>query len=195
MELREFFANYRSAFPDWQVKHDVTLARANGPVKQSICFQALKSGAYRPSCSIEILCAPPSTRILGNWLDIKHQQIDRREHAEKWPRVVTAMEKQFQPAIRSQLNVIDVLRLGEEEIKVKQIDNINNSSGLAALNAYVDNTARASFWCDRIEEQLKTRGREPADWEILHAHFALQLRHAIQNGMHRTYLSENTRIA
>ncbi len=47
-QLREYFKDYRSAFPDWAVEHDVVLARSEGPIKQHIAFEALRTGYTGP---------------------------------------------------------------------------------------------------------------------------------------------------
>lgn len=44
-QLVGYFNDYRLAFPDWRVEHDVVLARSHGPVEQRISFEALRSGA------------------------------------------------------------------------------------------------------------------------------------------------------
>jgi hypothetical protein len=187
-ELLKYFKDYREAFPDWTVKDDVVLVRSTGPVEQQIGFENLRAGAYRPSCSVRILCAPPYTAILLRWLDIKHRQILPREHSSKFTSVVNAMEEQFVPAIRRPLDTEEVLQLGEEEAVRDRIDNINHSIGLAALNAYLGRTERALSWCNRVREQLADRGRPLADWETKQADFGEGLREAINSNRETSFL-------
>src|SRR6267142_2839700 len=93
-QLVEYFQPYREAFPDWAVEHDVTLTRTHGPLKQAIHFQAVRSGAYRPSHAIDIsMRVPDGCSILHKHLDVKHREVLPREHATKWPLVLKAMEE------------------------------------------------------------------------------------------------------
>jgi hypothetical protein len=186
-QLVGYFNDYRDAFPDWNVEHDVVFARSQGPVKQHVAFEALRSGAYRPSCSVEILVTP-GVRVLTRFLDIKHREVLPREHATKRSLVLNAMEDQFQPPIRKPLDVAEVLRLAEEEVVRDRIDKTHHSVALAALNAYVGKLDRATWWCDRVAVQLAALGREPADWELEHAAYVQQLRQAITGGQAPAFL-------
>jgi hypothetical protein len=188
-QLIGYFKDYREAFPDWGVEHDVVLVRSHGPVKQHVAFEALRSGAYRPSCSVEVLVTP-GVRVLTRFLDIKHREVLPREHAAKRPLVLKAMEDQFQPSVRSPLDATEVLRLTEEEVVRDRIDKTHHSVALAALNAYVGNLDRAAWWCDRVPIQLAGLGREPADWEQEHAEYVQQLRQAITRGQAQAFLQD-----
>ena len=186
-QLVGYFNDYRLAFSDWRVEHDVVLARSHGPVEQRISFEALRSGAYRPLCSVVVLVAP-GTQVLPRFLDIKHREVLPREHSAKLPSVLKVMEDQFQPSIRRPLDAAEVLRLAEEEVVRDKIDKTLYSVALAALNAFVGNSDRATSWCDRVPIQLAGLGREPADWEQEHAEYAQQLRQAIKSGQARAFL-------
>src|SRR5262249_8469251 len=98
-KVKVYFEDYRKAFPDWEVKHNITLVRTNGPIEQCIAFQGLTAGSYRPSCIVHVLIAPNPTSILYQFLDKRNEQVFPREHATKWPQAVKAMEEQFQPPI------------------------------------------------------------------------------------------------
>jgi hypothetical protein len=181
-QLVEYFNTYRDRFPDWAVEHEVTLTRMAWPIKQVVAFQALRSGAYRPSSVVAILPALGHCHVLSKWLDIKHREILPREHASKWAMVLEAMEQQFLPLIRKPLDVAEVVQLAEEEVVREKIENINYSCGLATLNACLGNQDRALWWCDRLEAQLSCLGRAPADWEMQKSAFTRQLRDAIRRG-------------
>jgi hypothetical protein len=71
-QLIDFFRVYRDAFPDWSVEHDVMLTRTHDPLRQSIDFQSLRSGAYRPSSAINLLMPiPDGCSILNQHLDVR----------------------------------------------------------------------------------------------------------------------------
>lgn len=189
-QMAECFMVYREAFRDWNVEHELVLTRVNAPIKQMISFQALRSGEYRPTCTIAILLSiPDGCRIFDQHLDIKHRQVSLREHSTKWPHVLKAMEQQFLPLIRKPLHTVETLRLAEEEADRKRIDNINYTTGLAALNAYVGNAKRAQHWCDQVEERFTNLGREPAEWESRKAQFVRKLRQAIEAGSEQDFLT------
>ncbi len=189
-ELVKYFQVYREAFPDWNVEHKVMLTRSLGPIAQHIDFQALRSGDYRPSCSIRVVGPPGYPSVLNKHLDIKHREISRREHDMMWPLVIKAMEEQFLPSVRKPLDIAEVLRLAEEEAERDGIENINYSNGLAALNVYVGHMDRAIYWCNRVEAQFDALDYEPADWQQNHVQFARQLCDAIQSGRGPEFLAE-----
>jgi hypothetical protein len=188
-ELIQVFKDYRDSFADWSVEHDTVLVRSQGLIKQCIAFEALRDGAYRPSCSVRVL-TKPSAQLLFRFLDVRHREVLPRDHSSKWPRIVKAMEEQFVPRIRHPLDVVEVIRLAEEEVMAGSAGNIQYCAGLATLNAYIGNSERALLWCSRIEAQLKTLGREPADWELAQTGFSRQLRDAIGQEREQAFLKE-----
>lgn len=189
-QLVAYFQPYRDALPDWAVEHDVMLTRTHGPLKQAIHFQALRSGAYRPSHAVDILVrVPDGCSILHKHLDVKHREVLPRDHAAKWPLILKAMEEQFLPPIRQPLDVAETLRLAEEEADRDRIENINYLTGLAVLSAYLRNAERAIFWCGRVEETAAHLGRPLGDWETRKRCYALDLQQAIKTGKEREVLS------
>lgn len=189
-QLISYFREYREAFPLWDVEHDVVLVRSIGPVKQCIAFEALRSGAYRPSCCVHVLTAL-NCQLLFRFLDIKHRQVQPREHSAVRSSVLQAMEQQFLPPIRDTLDVNVVLHLAEAEVLADKIERSNASVALAALHAHVGNLNRAEWWCRRVPNQLAELGRELACWEHLHARYAKQLCEAIQQGRVESFLRSN----
>lgn len=189
-QLVGFFKDYRDAFPVWSVEHDVVLYRTLGPVKQIIAFEALRSGAYRPSHSIEVAGPPDGGQLLFQYLDIHHREVLPREHAAKWPAVVKAMEEQFLPDVRVSLDLAGVLQLGEEQIARDGSENPISLSSLATLSARLGDSDRALKWCDRLNSRLASLGREPADWESRLASFNQRLRNSIQNERVREFLQK-----
>lgn len=181
-QLIGFFRDYREAFPEWSAEHDVVLTRSLGPIKQVIALEALRSGAYRPSHSIEVAGPPDRGQLLFRYLDVRHREVLPREHSTKWPLVVKAMEEQFLPAVREPLDLAQVMYLGEEQVTRDGGENPVSFSSLAVLGAFLGNSDRALRWCDRSNSHLASLGREPADWESRLASFNQQLRQAIQTG-------------
>lgn len=189
-QLVGYFQPYRDALPDWGTEYDVMLTRTHGPLRQAIHFQALRSGAYRPSHAVDILVrVPDGCSILHRHLDVKHREVLPRDHAAKWPLVLRAMEEQFLPPIRKPLDVAEVLRLAEAETDRDHIANINYLTGLTVLNAYLGKAERAIFWCGRVEETAAHLGRPLGDWETRKRCFILDLQQAIKAGKEQEFLS------
>jgi hypothetical protein len=186
-DLIDYFHDYRIVFPDWAVTHDVVLVRSHELVEQKIAFESLRAGSYRPSCSLTVLSIPRS-QLIFNFLDIRNREVFPREHSSKWPHIVSAMEAQFLPSIRAPLDIIEILRIAESEVLRNKITNVNRLSGLAALNAYVGNTPKALYWCDKIEGQVKESIQKPLDWELQHVDFSRQLRTSIGLDQHKWLL-------
>jgi len=192
-QLVGFFRDYRDAFPEWSVEHDVALSRALGPVKQVIAFEALRSGSYRPSHCIRVAGLLDGGQLLFQFLDIRHRETLPREHATKWPLVVKAMEEQFLPPVREPLDLARVLWFGEEEVARDGGANARTLSSLALLSAHLGESNRSLEWCDRSNSRLASMGREPAEWELRLAAFNQQLRKSIQTGRAREFLQEAER--
>ncbi len=189
-ELKAFFEPYRQTFSDWEVEHDVVLARKQGPLRQTIYIEGLRYAAYRPGHSVRLLInIPDGCDLLHQFLDGKNRQVERREHPTKWSLVLKAMEEQFLPSIRLPLNVAETLRLAEEEARQDGFDNINSLTGLAVLNAYLENPERAVYWCGRVEETAANLERPLGDWETRKRQYALDLKQAIKIGEERKFLS------
>jgi hypothetical protein len=180
-QLERYFADYRSAFPDWAVEDGLVLVRSKWPIVQRLAFQALRSGAYRPSCSVETTIAP-AIRILPQLLDIKHRDIRPLGHASRWRGVVAAMEEQFRPAIRKPLDAQSVLRLAEEAVARDKIENVNEFSVIAALNAFEGDMDRALVWCARVEGWMQAAGPGAPGWALERAGYTRELRKAIEAG-------------
>jgi hypothetical protein len=192
-ELKEYFQVYREAFPDWDVKHQVMLTRSAGPISQHIPFQSLSYGAYRPECMVDVVGPPDGgATLLHQMLDVKHRQVERRQHSTEWPKVLKAIEEQFVPDVRRPLEVAEVLRLAEEEALRDGISNERYLNGLATLNVHLGHDDRAVEWRDRAEASFKefAEATPPPEWMLKQVEFARQLRDAIREGRGSEFLAE-----
>lgn len=189
-ELMAYFEVYRNAFPDWEVKHDVVLTRSLGPIAQNIAFQSLSYGAYRPECLIDV-SGPPDlgSRLLHQMLDVKHRQVERRQHANEWPKVLQAIEEQFLPNVRKPLDIAEVVQLAEQGVVRDGTEKIRIMNGLATLNVHLSRNDRAIYWCNRGEQSLEAYGSKLAGWQIAQAEFARNLRIAIEEERGLAFLS------
>jgi hypothetical protein len=181
-DLAKYFQDYRHEFPDWTVKYETTLCRSDGPIEQQISFQALRAGSYRPSCCIRVRGPGVGFQLLNRWLDVRHQQVWPREHDTKFSGVLKAMEEQFVPSIRKPLRMAEVIGLAESDT-----GNLQHSTGLALLNAYIGDARRALHWCHHANEQMKGLGRAPVEWEAQHAQLISDLEEAIRGGREQLF--------
>jgi hypothetical protein len=188
-QLIALFEDYRGAFPEWNVEHEVTLTRTAYPVKQCIAFEATRSGDYRIMCFVEVLLRiPGGSRLIPQRLN-KHRLISGREHAAQWKSVVEKMREEFKPRLFGELHAEEVLALAEDEAHRDKTFNIAYLAGLAALNAYFGDDMRAKALCEEIDRNYHNLGRPPAEWEQAKVEFAHELRDAIRAGCGRKMLS------
>lgn len=189
-ELKEYFQVYRDAFPEWEADVPYSLSRTCGPITQTIGFQNLSYGAYRPSCGVRVIGPPDEgSELLPQLLDVKHREVSRREHSEKWPKVLQAIEEQFVPDVRKPLDIAEVLELAEEE--AEKGANGRYLSGVAALCTYVGQDDRAIEWCNRAEASINEFGHAMPcpDWMLKQVDFACSLREAIRSGHGKKFLA------
>jgi hypothetical protein len=182
-ELDEFFQVYRDAFPEWEADAPYALSRSRGPITQVIGFESLSYGAYRPTCGVVVVGPPDGgSTLLPQMLDVKHRQIERRQHQSEWPKILRAIEDQFVPDVRRPLDVADVLSLAEKEAS-GGVANLRYLNGLAVLSVYAGHDDRAIKWCDRAEaSSSRVRRTSWPDWMVKQVAFARELREAIRTG-------------
>ena len=176
-ELSEIVAFYGKAFPDWQIMEGERLTRSNGPLLQQIGFEALRSGAYRPSTAVRVLIAP-NVVLLPQYLDLRHREVFPKEHLSKWERVVQAIEQQFKPSVRAPLDIQEVINLCTQSTN----GSANDMCGLAALNAYIGNSTAALEWCGKLDEKFLAIGRSLEEWELRYLNYSKELTASIRAG-------------
>lgn len=186
-QLAEIVACYEKVFPGWELVAGERLLRRSGPVLQQIGFEALRSGAYRPSAAIRVLIAP-GILLLPQFLDIRHREISPREHERKWEQVVAAIEQQILPSVRAPLRIEDIIELTTKNLA----GSTNDMCGLAALHAYVGNDNEALVWCQRVVSKLQLSDHELKEWELAHLEYVKKLSNAINSGKTEAYWQEQS---
>ena len=176
-QIREVAESYQQSFSDWKFVGGQAYVRVSGAVLQSVSFEALRSGAYRPSSAIEILVAP-GVILLHQFLDIRNRETLLRDHENQRSSVTAAMEQQFEPSIVQSLSVEDVF----SQCEASATERISDACGVAALAAYLGKRSVALAWCDKSEAAALVLGREPADWELKLLTFTRRLEQAIKSG-------------
>jgi hypothetical protein len=174
---------YATVFPGWEMFGGVGFFRIEGPIRQQIAFEALPSGAYRPSCGIRALSLP-SARMLFQHLDVRHRQVLLRQHESRWGEVVAAMEQQFSPAIRKPIDLDEVVSLCEREAR----NATNDLAMLAILYAWLGRNQEAIDRCQRMEQAPAPTLAPRLDWERRHIEFGRDLVKAIAAGKARQFI-------
>ncbi|MDX1961726.1 MAG: hypothetical protein SFX18_01150 [Pirellulales bacterium] len=189
-ELREYFQVYRDAFPEWEADVPYSLSRTCGPITQVIGFQNLSYGAYRLMCGVEVSGPPDGgSFVLPQMLDVKHRNIERRQHLTKWPKVLRAIEEQIVPDVRMPLEIVEVFQLAEEE--AERGANGRYLNGVAALSVYVGQYDRAIEWCNQAEASFSEfeKAIPCPEWMLIQRDFTNRLREAIKNGTGLEFLA------
>jgi hypothetical protein len=182
-QLAEVVESYSSAFPDWKVIGGERLVRSFGPILQQIGFERLRSGAYRTSSGIRAL-SMPQVAMLHQLLDIRHRDVLLREHPAMRQRVITEMEQQFQPSVRKPLDLREVKRLCEKDVK----QSVNDLCMLAILSGYLGEKDDAFARCEDIENLAAACPGQCSLWETRCLTFSRQLRRALETGRQDEFL-------
>jgi hypothetical protein len=182
-QLRNFVDDYSAIFTEWRSIGGYAFVRSDGPFRQSVGFESLLSGAYRPMNAISTTVGPEAV-LHHQFLDVKHREVQPREHSRMRDRVARAMDEQFEPSIRSPLEPIKVLALCEH----RAVGKIRDASGLAVANAYLGNVQRSFYWLERIRSVFESIEGEPAAWQRELVDFGKQLRDALVEGTAENFL-------
>jgi hypothetical protein len=182
-QLGEIVECYAPVFPGWKLVDGQVFVRMHGPIVQHVGIEALRYNAYRSWSGIAALPLP-TVRMLHQVLDVKHRQIEFRDHPTKWKGMVAAMEQQFRPPIREPLDLREVKELCEQHAG----ESTNDLCMLAILNAYLGEKEKALACCERMQILAPPAVAPRLDWEKRHKEFGCQLRHAIEAGNERQFL-------
>jgi hypothetical protein len=113
-EIDLIVLDYQPHLPEWKVIGGDTLMRVGGLVAQSIWFDRLRTGAYRPTARIHVLAAPDEmggTVVLPQFLGVKHKEISAQSHLKQLPAVVEALRSEVVPTIFKPLDANVVVDL------------------------------------------------------------------------------------
>lgn len=113
-EIGAITIDYQTHLPGWEIVGGDTLLRIAGPIGQSIWFDRLRTGAYRPTARIHILAAPDQmggTVVLPQFLGVKNKEISAQAHVRQLPAVLKALHSEVLPTINKPLNASVVAEL------------------------------------------------------------------------------------
>jgi len=164
-QIRGIVDDYVRFLPGWHHVSDETVVRTDGPILHAIGFQSLSSGEYRPMNYIQVLAAPETGRtgrvdFFAQFPKGSPRTASLRSHQELRDEMIHTMKQEFIPAIMEPLNATTVLGLCENDAAPKSGD----AYALAALNAYLDYSERALYWCSRYDDLVNELGQPWQPW-------------------------------
>ena len=152
-ELVPIMADYRAAFPDWQLARGDILVRFGVLIAQVIWFDRLRTGDYRPTCGVYVLVAPSKeggTSVLSQVLNIKIREITRQAHAQSLSGAVSALKSEILPSLGKPLDERVVAELLRERAKGRPA----NAYALACLLAALGRADDAIRWIGEYHSAL-----------------------------------------
>jgi hypothetical protein len=183
-ELRDVVADYAAAFSNWSF-HETSFVREHGPIRQTVWFEALRTGAYRPNHGISVV-ALPLIRMLPQMLDIRHREVKLSQHKLHRAGIITAMKEQFKPDISKPLDMGEVLALCEGQVR----DTTNDLAMLAVLYAWQGRSAEALDCCFRMQSCAPPALAPIPELELQIKSLGRSIANAIQAGTIRELLSQ-----
>ncbi len=144
-QIRQIVADYHAAFQEWLRVGDDMLIRVEGVVGQSIWFDRLRTGRYRPSARVNIFAAPDNgggILVLHQFLGIKNKEINPSFHTQKLPSVVNALKTEITP---STVEMLDA-RMVADLLSREAVGRPAAAYALACLNAALGIEDAARRW-------------------------------------------------
>lgn len=180
-------SDYQSELPSWSRLHREVIGRESFPVRQTIWFQALRTGSYRPMHGVETIpLSPARPRMLPQMLTVRQRQLSLRQHETRQGEILQAMRDQFRPAIDEPLEIPEVLALCEAESRGV----FNDLAMLAILYAWLGRRGEARSCCLRLLGPAPpVIAPVPERDEAIRA-FASALIKAIEAGNEKRFLQE-----
>lgn len=182
-------SDYQSAMPGWSRFNREVIYRDAFPVRQTIWFEPLRSGNYRPMHGVEtrpLREARPPPRMLPQMLTVRQRQLSLRQHETRQGEILQAMKDQFRPAIDEPLEIPEVLALCEAESRGV----FNDLAMLAILYAWLGRRGEARSCCLRLLGPAPpVIAPVPERDEAIRA-FASALIKAIEAGNEKRFLQE-----
>ncbi|MFZ2642102.1 MAG: hypothetical protein WA117_13975 [Verrucomicrobiia bacterium] len=159
-QLAPMVADYHSAFPQLQLYGDDMLYRMGGLMAQSIWFDRLRTGAYRPTCRVHVLVAPSAqggTVVLPQFLSIKVREITPQVHQRLLPEVVGALKSEILLPLDKPLDELAVAEL----LSNRSSGRPANAYALACLLAALGRSEEAHHWIGEYRTAIASLGLAP----------------------------------
>ena len=181
-DLRKIVADYAEIFYGWQLFDGVAFFREEGPIRQMVWFEALRTGDYRPLCGISA-SVMPTVRMLPQMLDVKHRQSTQKQHLIRKPGIEDAMKEQFLPNICKQLDLTEVFSLCSASAR----ETTNDLAMLAIISGWLGRLDVARDYSSRALSCPSVLAPVP-EWEAEIKAFCASLAQAIETGSASEFL-------
>jgi hypothetical protein len=102
-EVSVYVKQYQERLPGWEMIQPDLLARYDTFVAQSIWFDRISGGEYRPTAYLSVLVAEvgnSSVGVLRHLLNVRAREASRQEHPNKFSKILEAMYNEFVPSLR-----------------------------------------------------------------------------------------------
>lgn len=178
-------------FPGWKIIHgNQAIVRELFPIRQQISFEALRSGAYRPSHVMASLPVPLCS-MLFQFLSIPGRELQYKWHNNHWKEMLDRMDQQFVPSVRRPLDILEVTALCEWEAR----PTVNDGMMLATLYAWLGRSSQAIDKCREMQSYPPPALAPRIDWDQRMQAFARDLVTAIERGVEREFLERSAEEA
>lgn len=192
-ELASVVRDYAGELNGWFVWKRASLCRNEFPLQQMVWFQKLRTGAYRPMHAMNAI-PYPMTGALSGILDVRHREATIKQHPSRWRGMLTAMEEQFQPAIRKPIDLEEVVMLCKAEADAvgEGRDNYapHQHTMLAILCSWLGRKAEALDYCERIYNRGPFAAEPITDWELDIQNFCRELTKTLHAGTEKAFLEQ-----
>lgn len=173
-EIGSIVLDYQLHLPDWEIVGGDTLLRTAGPVAQSIWFDRLRTGTYRPTARVHVLAAPDEmggTVVLPQFLGIKNKEVSARSHMKQLPAVIAALRSEIAPSIEKPLDANVVVELAV----MRSHGRPAGAYAIACLFAAIGRVAEARRWIAEYHSALSGVGLPEQPIDAFRASFLSQL--------------------
>lgn len=173
-EIGSIVRDYQAHLSGWEIVGGDTLLRTTGPIAQSIWFDRLRTGVYRPTARIHVLAAPDEmggTVVLPQFLGVKHKEISAQAHMKQLPAVVEALCNEVVPTIDKPLDANVVAELAATRSHGRPA----GAYAVACLFAALGRVAEARRWMAEYHSALSSVGLPEQPIDISRSSFLSQL--------------------
>lgn len=161
-QIKAIVEQYHSEFPTWTVVGRDMLVRTEGWLAQVIWFDRLRTGRYRPTCSVSVLCA----RTGGGGIDVLTQFLGWRcdtatlqEHREYlFPLMVDSIKKDVFPSVLEPIDPIVVA----EACASKAPNHVTTCYALASLYGALGRMEESRYWIRHYHQCFDALGIAPS---------------------------------
>lgn len=188
LEVSQIVNEYHAYFPDWQVVQGDTLLRTRGPIGQSIWFDRLRTGSYRPTARIHILAAPDEhdeVIVLPQFLGLKNREIRYEDHRNRLSDVLDALRAEIKPSLSASLDAAVVADLLSE----RSIGRPVHCYALACLYAALDRSLDAKRWITEYHAAVRNINLPETPIDIYRSNFLTRLLDWIDKSIHHAKLN------